>query len=224
LALYPDDKSSELDEMKKRWPKKFWPEIAIFGEIHPGDRIFVGTGCGEPQHLVGALKSYVEKRLNSLFGAEMIHVWTLGIAPCAEEKFRENFRLNSFFVGSRSRGAINRGDADYTPIFLSEVPALFRKGAIPILAYEDPVSGEMDEESDIDILIEFDGRRSLLDLAHLKNELEDATNRRVDVLTYKSLHPRLKDRIQAEQVPISGLIEDHSERTEAVLEDLPFIA
>jgi len=131
-ALNPDDNSSELDEMKKRWKKKFWPEIAIFDQIHPGDRIFVGTGCGEPQHLVGALKSYVEKRPNSLLGAEMIHVWTLGIAPCAEEKFRENFRLNSFFVGSRSRSAINRGDADYTPIFLSEVPALFRKGAIPI--------------------------------------------------------------------------------------------
>jgi len=132
LALYPDDKSSDLEAMKKRWPKKFWPEIAIFRQIHPGDRIFVGTGCGEPQHLVGALKRYVEKRPNSLLGAEMIHVWTLGIAPCAEEKFRDNFRLNSFFVGSRSRGAINRGDTDYTPIFLSEVPALFRKGAIPI--------------------------------------------------------------------------------------------
>lgn len=132
MALYPDDKSSDLEAMKKRWPKKFWPEIAIFQQIHPGDRIFVGTGCGEPQHLVGALKRYVEKSPNSLLGAEMIHVWTLGIAPCAEEQFRENFRLNSFFVGSRSRDAINRGDADYTPIFLSEVPALFRQGAIPI--------------------------------------------------------------------------------------------
>ncbi|KUK43240.1 MAG: Acetyl-CoA hydrolase/transferase [Methanothrix harundinacea] len=132
MALYPDDTGSELDEMKKRWKKKFWPENAIFEGIHPGDRIFVGTGCGEPQHLVGALKRFVEMRPNSLLGAEMIHVWTLGIAPCAEEKFRENFRLNSFFVGSRSRAAINRGDADYTPIFLSEVPALFRKGTIPI--------------------------------------------------------------------------------------------
>lgn len=132
MALYPDDNSSDLEAMKKRWPEKFWPETAIFERIHPGDRIFVGTGCGEPQHLVGALKRYVEKRPSSLTGAEMIHVWTLGIAPCAEEQFRENFRLNSFFVGSRSRGAINRGDADYTPIFLSEVPALFRHGAIPI--------------------------------------------------------------------------------------------
>jgi predicted nucleotidyltransferase len=64
------------------------------------------------------------------------------------------------------------------------------------------VRGEMTEGSDVDILVEFDGRKSLLDLAHLKNELEDTINRRVDVLTYKSLHPRLKDRILAEQVPI----------------------
>jgi len=64
------------------------------------------------------------------------------------------------------------------------------------------VRGEMTGESDVDILVEFEGRKSLLDLAHLKNELEDTINRRVDVLTYKSLHPRLKDRILAEQVPI----------------------
>jgi len=64
------------------------------------------------------------------------------------------------------------------------------------------VRGEMTECSDVDILVEFEGKKSLLDLAHLKNELEDTINRRVDVLTYKSLHPRLKDRILAEQVPI----------------------
>ncbi len=55
------------------------------------------------------------------------------------------------------------------------------------------VRDEMTEESDIDILIEFEGRRSLLDLAHLKNELEDAVNSRADLLTYKSLHPRQRD-------------------------------
>jgi len=64
------------------------------------------------------------------------------------------------------------------------------------------VRGEMTEESDVDLLVEFEGKKSLLDIAHLKNELEDAISRRVDVLTYKSLHPRLKDRILAEQVPI----------------------
>lgn len=64
------------------------------------------------------------------------------------------------------------------------------------------VRGEMTEDSDVDILVEFEGRKSLLDLAHLKNELEDTLNRRVDVLTYRSIHPLLKERILAEQVPI----------------------
>ena len=64
------------------------------------------------------------------------------------------------------------------------------------------VRGEMTDESDIDILVEFEGRKSLLDLAGLKLDLEDALERRVDLLTYRSLHPMLKDRILAEQVPI----------------------
>jgi hypothetical protein len=62
--------------------------------------------------------------------------------------------------------------------------------------------GEATEESDIDLLIEFEGRKSLLDLAGLQLELQDAVKRQVDVLTYKSLHPRLKDRILREQVMI----------------------
>ncbi|HPT18987.1 MAG TPA: nucleotidyltransferase family protein [Methanothrix sp.] len=64
------------------------------------------------------------------------------------------------------------------------------------------VRGEMTDESDIDILVEFEGRKSLLDLAGLKLDLEDALERRVDLLTYRSLHPMLRDRILAEQVPI----------------------
>jgi len=125
-------KETDWEELKRRYPEKFWTARQIFGKIHPGDRIFVGTGCGEPQHLVGALRDYVEMKPTELFDTEVLHVWTLGIAPCAEEKFRQNFRLNSFFVGSSSRGAVNRGAADYTPVFLSEVPGLFRKGSIPI--------------------------------------------------------------------------------------------
>jgi predicted nucleotidyltransferase len=61
------------------------------------------------------------------------------------------------------------------------------------------VRGEATEESDIDLLIEFEGRKSLLDLAGLKLELQELLRRRVDVLTYKSLHPLLKERILSEQ-------------------------
>ena len=62
--------------------------------------------------------------------------------------------------------------------------------------------GEAVEKSDIDLLIEFKGRKSLLDLVSLKLELEELLKRNVDVLTYKSLHPLLKDRILSEQKAI----------------------
>ncbi len=61
------------------------------------------------------------------------------------------------------------------------------------------VRGELTDESDIDILVEFRGKKSLLDLAGLKLELEEVLKRKVDVLTYNSLHPLLKDRILREQ-------------------------
>jgi predicted nucleotidyltransferase len=61
------------------------------------------------------------------------------------------------------------------------------------------VKGEEREDSDIDILVEFKGEKSLLDLAGLKIELEENLGRKVDVLTYNSLHPLLKDKILQEQ-------------------------
>ncbi len=61
------------------------------------------------------------------------------------------------------------------------------------------VRGEATDESDIDLLVEFEGRKSLLDLAGLKLDLQEIVRRNVDVLTYKSLHPLLKERILNEQ-------------------------
>ena len=64
------------------------------------------------------------------------------------------------------------------------------------------VREEMTEESDIDILIEFKGVKSLLDLAGLKIALEEALESKVDVLTFDSIHPLLREQILAEQVEI----------------------
>ena len=120
------------DEIKKVYPQKFIPEDQIFGQIHRGDRIFIHTACGEPQYLVQALIHFVESNPKAFFDAEVIHVWTLGVAPYTDEKFKSNFRHNSFFVGNNSREAVNRGLADYTPIFLSNVPSLIYRGLVPI--------------------------------------------------------------------------------------------
>jgi len=62
--------------------------------------------------------------------------------------------------------------------------------------------GEATEKSDIDLLVSFEGEKSLLDLAGLKIELEELLGRKVDVVTYDSLHPLLKERILAEQEPV----------------------
>ena len=61
------------------------------------------------------------------------------------------------------------------------------------------VRGEITMESDVDLLVEFKGRKSLLDLVRLKTRLEELLGRKVDVLTYKSINPRLKKRILNEQ-------------------------
>lgn len=121
------------DEIRKAWPGKFREkERFIFENIRPGDRIFVSTGCGEPQYLVQALLSYVQSYPKAFLDAELINIVTLGVAPYTDEKFRENFRLNSFFIGENTRNAVNKAAADYTPIFLSAVPNLIRSERIPL--------------------------------------------------------------------------------------------
>lgn len=114
----------DWDEIRKHWPKKFKVERFIFQEIRPGDKIFIGTGCGEPQYLAQALLNHVNKNPKAFMDAELINIVNLGVAPYSDEKFRDNFRLNSFFIGNSIRRAVNRGAADYTPIFLSAVPNL----------------------------------------------------------------------------------------------------
>ena len=121
-----------LDEMRKRYPEKAVSEDKIFSNIHRGDRIFIGTGCGEPQYLVHALIEYTRSHPKAFSDAEIFHVWTLGVAPYTDEKLKHNFRHNSFFIGNNTRDAINKGIADYTPIFLSQVPKLLYRKLIPV--------------------------------------------------------------------------------------------
>jgi acyl-CoA hydrolase/GNAT superfamily N-acetyltransferase len=117
---------------RDRYPDKFSEEEKIFSNIHRGDRIFISTACGEPQYLVNSMVRYAESHPKSIMDAELMQVWTLGVAPYAELKFGSNFRSNSFFVGDNTRGSVNEGMADYTPIFLSRIPQLFRSKMIPI--------------------------------------------------------------------------------------------
>jgi acyl-CoA hydrolase/GNAT superfamily N-acetyltransferase len=127
-----DFEKDVFEKIKKAYPEKFVSEEELFSHIHRGDRIFISTACGEPQYLMQALIQFVESHPKAFYGAEVLHVWTLGVAPYTDEKFKDNFRHNSFFVSTNSRQAVNRGLSDYTPLFLSQVPELFRRGLVPI--------------------------------------------------------------------------------------------
>ncbi|HWQ20978.1 MAG TPA: GNAT family N-acetyltransferase [Methanotrichaceae archaeon] len=118
--------------MKQVWPEKFIHEEKIFRHIHAGDRIFIGTGCGEPQYLIQSLLNFVRSNPNAFIDAELMNIVTLSVAPYTDEQFRYNFRLNSFFIGDSIRMAVNKAAADYTPVFLSAVPDLIRAGKIPM--------------------------------------------------------------------------------------------
>src|SRR5919202_3846248 len=96
--------------------------------VKRGQRLVIGSGAAGPQSLVAALA----ERAEELTDTEIYHIMTLGIAPYAEAKFERNFRHNAFFIGSNVRAAIREGRADYTPIFLSEIPRLFRSRRVPV--------------------------------------------------------------------------------------------
>lgn len=117
-----------IETWKKRYPEKFASEDTIFGRIHRGDAIFVGSACAEPQYLVSSLIRYVQSYPKAFSDTQVLSIRSLGVAPYATEKFKYNFRHNSFFVGDSVRDAVNSGLADYTPIFLSQIPDLFRRG------------------------------------------------------------------------------------------------
>ncbi|MHB8896945.1 MAG: GNAT family N-acetyltransferase [Candidatus Geothermincolia bacterium] len=121
-----------LDEMKQAYPEKFVTAEKAFDSIRRGDHLFIGTGCGEPQYLVQCLARFVHSHPKAFFDTEVLQIWTLGVAPYADEKLKQNFRHNSFFIGENTRDAVNKGLADYTPIFLSQVPDLFQRKFIPI--------------------------------------------------------------------------------------------
>jgi acyl-CoA hydrolase/RimJ/RimL family protein N-acetyltransferase len=95
--------------------------------VDSGDHIFIGSGCAEPQNLVRALAENED-----VVEGEILHILTLGIAPYADPRFPGRFRHNALFIGANVREAVHAGLADYTPVFLSDVPALFRSGRIGI--------------------------------------------------------------------------------------------
>jgi acyl-CoA hydrolase/GNAT superfamily N-acetyltransferase len=115
-------------DWKTRYAAKLVAAEQAVAGIKRGQRVFIGSGAAEPQALVEALAS----RGDYLADNQIIHIRSLGVAPYTQSKFSDKFRYNTFFIGDNVREAVSAGRADYTPIFLSEVPRLFRQGKAPV--------------------------------------------------------------------------------------------
>jgi len=115
-------------DWRAKYKDKIGTAAAAMKLIKSGNSIFIGTGCGQPQHLVQALVEHC----SGICDAHIVHLLTMGAAPYADEKFREKFKTNSFFIADNVRDALEKGIGDYTPIFLSEIPREFETGRIQI--------------------------------------------------------------------------------------------
>ena len=115
-------------DWKEKYKNKITTAASAMRLIKSGSHIFIGTGCAQPQHLVNALVEHSP----GISDAHIIHLLTMGTAPYADDKFREKFKMNTFFIAENVRDALARGIGDYTPIFLSEIPSQFEAGRIPV--------------------------------------------------------------------------------------------
>lgn len=102
-------------------------ETAV-GRIKSGDRVYYGGNAAIPQALVRALA----RRREELHNVQLNHVLLIGEDPLSAPGMEGHFRHNSLFVGPADRKAVNDGRADYVPIFLHQIPRLFRDGIVPL--------------------------------------------------------------------------------------------
>ena len=96
--------------------------------VKSGDRVYVQAAAATPTILTKALTD----RASELRDVEVCHLHTEGDAPYANPELADSFHVNSFFIGANVRHTLKAGNGSYTPVFLSELPLLFRKNVVKL--------------------------------------------------------------------------------------------
>lgn len=107
--------------------KSTTPENAV-KIIKSNDKVYIQAAAAAPQTLVNAMTARHEELRN----VEVCQLHTEGDAPYADPKLRDSFHVNSFFLGKNVRHTLKAGNGSFTPIFLSELPLLFKRNIISI--------------------------------------------------------------------------------------------
>lgn len=96
--------------------------------IKSNSRVYVQAAAAAPQVLIKAMS----ERHEELKNVEVCHLHIEGEAPYANPKLRDSFHVNSFFIGKNVRHTLREGNGSYTPVFLSELPLLFKRNIIDV--------------------------------------------------------------------------------------------
>ncbi len=103
------------------------PEEAVAG-IKSRDQVYIQCAAAVPSFLLDALVA----RAPELSGVSIVHLHTEGPGPHMAPEMAPHFRHRALFIGPNARAAVNEGRADFVPVFLSDVPALFSSRALPL--------------------------------------------------------------------------------------------
>ena len=96
--------------------------------VKSNQRVYLQAAAAAPQVLIRALS----ERHDELKNVEICQLHTEGEAPYANPEYRDSFHVNSFFVGKNIRHTLQAGNGSYTPVFLSELPLLFKRNIIKL--------------------------------------------------------------------------------------------
>ncbi|WP_347175510.1 acetyl-CoA hydrolase/transferase family protein [Polaribacter uvawellassae] len=96
--------------------------------IKSNDRVYIQAAAAAPQKLIIAMSA----RHEELRSVEVCHLHTEGVAPYANPELKNSFHVNSFFIGKNVRHTLKAGNGSYTPVFLSELPLLFKRNIVDL--------------------------------------------------------------------------------------------
>ena len=96
--------------------------------IKSNNRVYIHAAAAAPQALIKAMSNRHEELRN----VEICHLHTEGEAPYANIELKDSFHVNSFFIGKNVRHTLKAGNGSYTPVFLSELPLLFKRNIIDL--------------------------------------------------------------------------------------------
>lgn len=126
-----------IEEIKKKnlpanlyniYSRKLTTADEAVKQIKSGDNVVIQPGCAVPLELIRAMV----RRRDELENVTVYHILIVGELPYVNPGMEKHFRHKAFFTGANVRKAVHEGRAEFVPIFLSEVPLLFKRNIIPV--------------------------------------------------------------------------------------------